>query len=284
MRRRLLAAIPLAVLAVATPADAFHEETVPAQWSLMRVSPLGIDLNIGIGYGGCDRDLRVTDVQESATAVTLTVSQPTVAPDPGDGPTVCPAIASFTTLAVHLSHPLAGRSLVGQWRFPVSPFGAGGLVPSMIGARAGDAMRGMANQNIHTRLIGPVDGTVIRESPAPGERFSGAKGITLVATSAALSLELPRTVRLDRHHRLVVTLEHVQFHRQRPASAGSRARRQGGSHCRGTRAEDHSRRVRRRPAGRRRASPRVRLGMRALLRAPGRKPSVLYHESVVARS
>jgi hypothetical protein len=50
----------------------------------------------------------------------------------------------------------------------------------MVGARAGDAMRGLANLGIHTRLIGPVDGTVIRQNPAPGKPYNLVKGITLV--------------------------------------------------------------------------------------------------------
>jgi hypothetical protein len=51
----------------------------------------------------------------------------------------------------------------------------------MIGARAGDAMRGLANQGLHARLIGAVNGTVIRQSPATGKPYNLVKGITLVA-------------------------------------------------------------------------------------------------------
>jgi hypothetical protein len=284
MRRRLLAAITLALLAVAMPADASHEETVPAQWSLMRVGPSGADLDIGVGYGGCDRDPRLTEVQESTTAVTLTVSQPRSVPDPGDGPAVCPAIARFTTLAVRLSRPLAGRALVGQWRFSAPPTGAGGVVPPMIGARAGDAMRGLANQNVHTRLIGPVDGTVIRESPAPGQRFSGAKGITLVATTAALSVGLHRVVSIDRHRRLVVTLGHVSF----TGSVQLLLDLELGGKVARTVAVRAGRTTRVAfvvgPRDAAALRPGAKLGMRAVLRAPGRTPRVLYHESVVARS
>jgi hypothetical protein len=61
------------------------------------------------------------------------------------------------------------------------PLGTAGIAPRMIGARAGDAMRGLANGSVHTRLIGPVNGTVIRQSPAPGEPYNGVRGITLVA-------------------------------------------------------------------------------------------------------
>jgi beta-lactam-binding protein with PASTA domain len=50
----------------------------------------------------------------------------------------------------------------------------------MVGARAGDAMRALANQYIHTRLIGPVDGTVVRQSPPAGQPTS-KNGVTLVA-------------------------------------------------------------------------------------------------------
>jgi hypothetical protein len=53
--------------------------------------------------------------------------------------------------------------------------------PRMIGARAGDAMRGLANQGLHARLIGAVNGTVIRQSPATGKPYNLVKGITLVA-------------------------------------------------------------------------------------------------------
>jgi hypothetical protein len=35
--------------------------------------------------------------------------------------------------------------------------------------------------SVHTRLIGPVDGTVIRQSPAPGRPCNAVKGITLIA-------------------------------------------------------------------------------------------------------
>jgi hypothetical protein len=285
MRRRLLAAITLALLAVAMPADAFHEETVPAQWSLMRVGPTGTDLDIGVGYGGCDQAPQVTEVHEGTTAVTLTVSQPRCVPDRGDGPSVCPAIARFTTLAVRLSHPLAGRSLVGQWRFSTPPTGAGGIVPRMIGARAGDAMRGLANERIHTRLIGSVDGMVIRQSPAPGQRFSAEQGITLVAegagpASAAPSLELPRTVRLDRHRRLVVSLRRVNFtgtvrvmlhlfHDKVARTVSVRAARTARvAFVVGPKDAAHLRHG-------------AKLGMRAALRAPGRGTRALFHESVV---
>ncbi len=285
MRRRLLVGITLALLAVAMPADAFHEETVPAQWSLVRVSASGEDLDIGVGYGGCDQAPRVTEVQESTTSVTLTVTQPRFVPDPGDGPAVCPAIARFTSLAVRLSHPLAGRALVGQWRFSTPPTGAGGVVPRMIGARAGDAMRGLANERIHTRLIGSVDGMVIRQSPAPGQPFSAEQGITLVAegagpASAALSLELPRTVRLDRHRRLVVVLSQVNFtgrvqvlldlfHDKVARTVSVRAGRTARvAFVVGPKDAAHLR-------------PGAKLGMRAALRAPGRGTKALFHESVV---
>jgi hypothetical protein len=181
VRRVLLAITMLGVLGVAGPADGFHSETLPAQWSLWKVSPSGRYLVISVVYGGCDQAPHVTDVQESTTAVTLTVMQQKGVPDPGEGPLICPSILKVDQLGVHLSRPLAGRRLAGQWRLSVAPSGARGVAPRMIGARAGDAMRGLANASVHTRLIGPVDGTVIRQSPAPGNPYSAVKGMTLVA-------------------------------------------------------------------------------------------------------
>jgi hypothetical protein len=177
MRRLAVAITTASFPALAVPANGFHTDTGPAQWSLAKVSPSGRYLAIvGVG-GGCAGPLVVTDVRQTATTVTVSVNQSQGFPE---GPAeACTADYKVLHAGVRLDAPLAGRALVGQWRFPVMRLGA--AVPRMVGARAGDAMRALANVNVHTRLIGPVNGTVIRQSPAAGKPFNLVTGITLVA-------------------------------------------------------------------------------------------------------
>jgi hypothetical protein len=190
---RLLVAITMLVLAGVVPADAFHTEIGPAKWSLEKVSPSGRYLVIAGAGGGCAGPLQVTDVRESAKTVALTVEQSQGVPD---GPfEACTADYKFLTVGVRLNAPLAGRKLIGQWRFGLARSWA--EVPRMVGARAGDAMRALANRSVHARLLGPVDGTVLRQSPAAGQPFS-QKGITLVSRAAT------RTRKATPCHRLVV--------------------------------------------------------------------------------
>jgi hypothetical protein len=181
MRRLLLIITTVGFLALAASADGFHLETVPAPWSLVNVSPTARYFAVGVAYGGCEQTPQISAVEETADAVTLTVTIQRPAQDPGDAALfACPAIAAYSRLGVHLSRPLAGRNLVGQWRHTF-PSLADGLAPRMVGARAGDAMRALANRVTHTRLIGPVDGTVIRQNPPAGAPYNLVKGITLVA-------------------------------------------------------------------------------------------------------
>ena len=69
---------------------------------------------------------------------------------------------------VLLASPLAGRQLVDQWRTPLIVLGAvPRSAPRMVGVRAG-TRSALANQGFKTRLVGPLDGTVIRQNPQSG--------------------------------------------------------------------------------------------------------------------
>jgi hypothetical protein len=172
------AIVLLAVLIAPAVAQAFHPVTVDAQWSLLRISPSGRTLVIGTPGGGCFRPPQVTVEHEDAVAVQLQVRMTYLVPD-GEHE-ACTADFRIERASVTLSAPLAGRRLVDQWRLslftiPSAP------APRMVGVRAGDALRALANQDIPTRLVGPVDGTVVRQRAAPG-RGRGVTGtITLIA-------------------------------------------------------------------------------------------------------
>jgi hypothetical protein len=183
MPRLLLTLTMVGFIAVSVPADGFHTENVPAQWSLTKVSPSGRYIVVSaLGQGGCEGTPQVAAVSETSTAVTLRVIRPQGVPDAGEAPAPCPAIPSrVITMGVRLSAPLAGRTLVGQARFALFRAAPGAAVPHLVGARAGDAMRALANVRIHSRLIGPVEGMVVRQSPPPRLPLRAAKGITLVA-------------------------------------------------------------------------------------------------------
>jgi hypothetical protein len=101
MRRRLLLGITAVVLlGVAVPADGSHIETLPVPWGLSGVSTSGRSVVIGVASGGCDGAPRVSQVDESASAVKLTVVMPQGVLDPGDGPLLCTSILKVDQLRV----------------------------------------------------------------------------------------------------------------------------------------------------------------------------------------
>jgi hypothetical protein len=192
MRARCVVAGLLCALGWATSARAFMQTSSPVPWSLLEVSPTGRWLSVGVVGGGCDMGLRVTGT-ETPTTVRLDVQMLATVPDgPNEGCTS--DIRRFRSGAL-LTRPLAGRQLVDQWRIGMfqakgwesgscegggrRPLTCRALAPRVIGVRAGDALRALANQGFKTRLAGPLDGTVIRQKPQPGKPVSDH--ITLVA-------------------------------------------------------------------------------------------------------
>lgn len=175
MRRTTLAlgAVLLVGASATLPADAFRTEEAAVPWSLATISPSGRYLRVVANGGGCSRPL-VVSARETADAVELTVLMPYAVPESlGEA---CTSDLRRESGGVLLAQPLAGRRLVGQWRGTF--FLSAATAPRMLGARGGDALRALANARITGRLVGPVDGRVVRQKPAAGQ--PAPRGVTLV--------------------------------------------------------------------------------------------------------
>jgi hypothetical protein len=112
--------------------------------------------------------------------VTLDVQEQILVPDGRFE--ACTAEARLLRAGARLTRPLGGRRLIGQWRFSMIPVFSisptGPVAPRMVAARAGDAMRALANQNIATHLVGRLDAAVRRQRPAAGQ--PAPHGVTLI--------------------------------------------------------------------------------------------------------
>jgi hypothetical protein len=183
-----LAAAALVLTLAPTPAArATTRQPVPAQWTLMNISPSGRLLQIGALDGGCQSAPVGVTKTEDAASVALTVTLQALVFDPGEPvPPCAPAIEPYRA-DVRLDRPLAGRRLTTLVRLPRvalattnAPTRTGPRAPRLTGANAADALRALANLGLKAHLLGPPSSTVLRQRPAAGQPLDPAHGLTLV--------------------------------------------------------------------------------------------------------